>query len=88
MRSTSQIIFSSVKQVGSNSRKASSEESKAAEEAEKLRKKEEMKKALADDEAALEGVKTGKVVKAKKKDDVAALLLDGLKKAPKVIIES
>lgn len=44
------------KQVGSNSRKAANEESKAAEEAEKLRKKEEMKKALADDEAALEGV--------------------------------
>jgi len=69
-------------QVGSDNKKAARDESEAEKEAEKLRKKLEMAALLAEEEAATGGIKS-KPKKIKKKDDLGALLSEGLAKAPK-----
>jgi hypothetical protein len=73
--------------VGSNTKRASKEDEKAAKELQRLEKEAEKARLLAEDEAAMGGVKAGKPKKAKKKDDISALLTEGLKKAPKTKAE-
>lgn len=69
--------------VGSNVKKAMKDDMAAEKEADKRRKELEKAQLLADDEELMGGVKAGKPKKVKKKDDLGALLLDGLAKAPK-----
>lgn len=73
--------------VGSNTRGAAKEEAAAARERERLRAAAEKAELLAQEDAAAGAVKVGKVKKAKKKDDVSALLSEGLAKAPKTKVE-
>ena len=65
-------------------KKAMKDDMAAEKEADKRRKELEKAQLLADDEELMGGVKAGKPKKVKKKDDLGALLLDGLAKAPKV----
>mmetsp|Transcript_32384 Transcript_32384/g.41606 ORF Transcript_32384/g.41606 Transcript_32384/m.41606 type:complete len:196 (+) Transcript_32384:214-801(+) len=65
----------------------SKEDEKAQKEQQRLEKEAEKARLLAEDEEAVGGIKKSKPKKIKKKDDIGALLSEGLKKAPKTKAE-
>jgi len=69
--------------VGANGRASAKEEAAAAKEKDRLRAAAERAELLAAEDESTGSIKVGKVKKAKKKDDLGALLSEGLKKAPK-----
>ena len=68
---------------GANNRKAARDDAAAEKERQRLAKLSGKAAAEAEEEAAMSSIKTGKTKKVKKKEDLGALLAEGLAKQPK-----
>lgn len=73
--------------VGSNRKKAANDDAAADKERERMRREAEKAALQAEEDGANGAIKVGKVKKVRKKDDLGALLTEGLAKAPKSKVE-